>query len=556
MNALVTPMVEGVHAAMDTDSLLDSIEDSLKGLELGGQFAIFFHDKAKGCFNLANARNIPESCFSDYTVLVQSGFPFQDLSYRMLGSDTSVVCCNLIFQGQAYGAIVIPTSPGLARSVSDVDIESYLRSVGTALVKLQIFEEASRNSLISKSKIDAVNHVAELLNNLELDQLLASLLEISLEIMKAQVGSIVLREKSGELKSGTELGLREEFLLGLASAEGVPFIESVIDAGEPVLIQQTDVDARLDTSEISEQLRSIICLPLLTVDNMLGVLVIINTDGDFATNDFDVLTTIGFLASSAIENAMLRIEQAEADRARAQMNLARKIQQNMQAKRVPQIDQYDLDGWCIPCDETGGDYYDFIDYRPGQLCVVVGDATGHGIAAALTMVAVRASLLSMLQLDYRLTDVMRYVGNRIEADGNTDRFMTLFCGVLDLSHKSLTYCSAGHDNPILYRPRTDEIRELEATGIPLGTFADWDYELCEGIQLEIDDILVISTDGVREAFNREGEIFGDDRFIQMIRESKGLNAAQIGMKIRTTVLDFIDPAPRTDDITVVVLVVR
>ncbi len=556
MNALVTPMVEGVHAAMDTDSLLDSIEDSLKGFELGGQFAIFFHDQANDRFNLANARNISESYFSDYAALIQSGFPFQGLSNLMLGADTTVVCCNLVFQGQTYGAMVIPTSPDRVQNVSDMDVESYLRSVGTALVKLQIFEEASRTSLVSKSKIEAVNHVAELLSNLELDQLLASLLEISLEIMKAQVGSIVLREKSGLLKSRTELGLREEFLLGLASADGIPFIEAVIEGRKPVLIQQAEADTRLDTSGMSEQLRSIICLPLLTADNMLGVLVIINTDGDFSTDDFDVLTTIGFLASAAIENALLRIEQAEADRARAQMNLARKIQENMQAKRVPQVDQYDLDGWCIPCDETGGDYYDFIDYRPGQLGVVVGDATGHGIAAALTMVAVRASLLSMLQLDYPLTDVIRYVSNRIEADGNTDRFMTLFCGLFDLKQKSLTYCSAGHDSPILYRPSTNEIRELEATGIPLGTFADWDYELCEGVQLEIGDILVISTDGVREAFNSEGELFGDDRFIQMIRESKGLSAEEIGTKIRTTVLEFIDPAPRTDDITAVVMVVR
>ncbi len=556
MNASVLSHVQNVHAAMDTDGLLGSIEQSLNGLDLGGRFAIFFRSQSNGGFNLANAVNVPESCIDDYAELVQRGFPFQGLQTISLSADRLVLCGNLEFQEQPYGALVIPISAHSSPQISDGAGEAYLRAIGTALVKLQIFDEANRNNRVSKTKIEAVNHVAELLSNLEIDQLLASLLEISLEIMKAQVGSIVLREKNGLLKSRTELGLREEFLFGLASADGVPFIENIIEGKEPVLIQQAQTDSRLDLSGMTEQLQSIICLPLMTANNKLGVLVIINTDGDFSTHDFDVLTTIGFLASAAIENAQLRVEQAAADRAREQMNLARRIQENMQAKCVPTLEHFDLDGWCIPCDETGGDYYDFIDYRPDQLGVVVGDATGHGIAAALTMVAVRASLLSMLQLDYPLTDVMRYVSNRIEADGNTDRFMTLFCGLLNLEQKSITYCSAGHDSPILYRPSTDEISELEATGIPLGTFADWDYELCENVKLQTDDILVISTDGVREAFDCNGEAFGDQRFIQMIRESKGLSAAEIGAKIRTTVLEFIDPAPRTDDITVVVLVVR
>jgi len=556
MTAPVLSLIKSIHGAMDTDSLLTAIQEALIALGMGGQFAIFFCNQATGGANLANTRNISESQIAACEAAVQRDFPFNGLQRLNPDTETPLICANLVFEEQTYGVLAIPADSEISMRLSPLDEESFIQSISTALVKLQIFEEANRNSRISKTKIEAVNQVAELLSHLELDPLLANLLEISLDIMLAQVGSILLREKDGSLKSRIELGLREEFLLGLASVDGMPFIESVVERGEPVLIQDAATDDRLNLASMPELLQSIICLPLATLNNTLGVLVIVNTDGNFESDDFDVLTTIGFLASAAIENALLRIEQAEADQVRQQMNLARKIQENMQAKSVPKIETFDLDGWCIPCDETGGDYFDFIDYRAGQLGVVVGDATGHGVAAALTMVAVRASLLSLLQLDYPLTDVLRFVSNRIEADGNTDRFMTLFCGLIDLNLKTMTYCSAGHDSPMLYRPTTDRLIELEATGIPIGAFPDWDYELREGVRLETGDILVISTDGVREAFNSDGEAFGDDRFIQIIRDSKGLSAAEISSKIRINVLNYIDPAPRTDDITVVVIVVR
>ena len=556
MTASILPLIKNIHGAMDTDSLLTAIQESLMSLELGGQFAIFFCNQATGGTNLANARKLSESQIAACETAVQRGFPFNGLQRLNCDTEIPLICANLVFQEQTYGVLAIPSDFETRVQLSPLDAESFIHSISTALVKLQIFEEANRNNRISKTKIEAVNQVAELLSHLELDPLLASLLDISLDIMQAQVGSILLREQDGSLKSRTELGLREEFLLGLASVDGTPFIKGIVEQGQPVLIRDAATDDRLDLSNMPEHLQSIICLPLATLNNTLGVLVIINTDGNFESNDFDVLTTIGFLASAAIENALLRIEQVEADQVREQMHLARKIQENMQAKCVPQTDTFDLDGWCIPCDETGGDYFDFIDYRAGQLGVVVGDATGHGVAAALTMVAVRASLLSLLQLDYPLTDVFRFVSNRIEADGNTDRFMTLFCGLIDLNLKTMTYCSAGHDSPMLYRPSTDGLIELGATGIPLGTFPDWDYELCEDVRLETGDILVIATDGVREAFNSAGEAFGDERFRQIIRDSKGLSAAEISSKIRISVLNYIDPAPRTDDITVVVIVVR
>lgn len=552
----VASYINTIHEALDANSLYDSIEHSMVEMGLGSRFAVFFDHPSERRYQVASSRNLNNQEIDCFGGALEREYPAQGKRLTIHAADLKLCCARLVFRGKAFGVLIFPVGKEVFVSIPDSDFENLFRAIGGAIVKLQIVEEYSRNDEISKIKIDAVNRIAGLLKNLDLEPLLARLLQSSLEILNADVGAIVLRQENGSLVCQTELGLREELVLNLTDCQGRLFIERVMQQAKPILIRDAVNDDRIDLSGMANSLKSLICLPLSTKTVQLGAIVIVNNADDFDQDDFEVFSTIGYLASAAIENALLRIVQVKAERGQEQMKLAREIQGNMQAKSVPIHADFDLDGWCIPCDETGGDYFDFIDFASGEIGIVVGDATGHGISAALTMVAVRASLLSMVKLGFPLTDVFRHVNNRIEADGNTDRFMTLFCGLLDPTERVISYCSAGHDSPFLYRPSTDEIVELESTGIPIGMFADWKYELCENIPLQKDDILVISTDGVREGFNINEEPFGNDRFKQLIRESRGLTATQISRRIRSNLLEFIEPAPRTDDITVVVVVVR
>ncbi len=553
---MIEPYINRIHSAMDSDALIGLIAESLLQLRIGEQFAVLLVNSETGEFDTAAVHNMSDHQVTQCALRIQAKYPFDGVQLVNGGDENPVLCGNLVFQSKPYGVMTIPMHSEKSNSSIPDGVEYLLQAIGSALVKLKISEDFSRSNQVFRVKIEAINRIAELLRNRQLDQLLACLLESSLEIMNADAGAILLREKDGSLQSYVELGLREDIVLGLLNNQGGPFIEPIMKQAKPVLIQDLKSGGEVDLATLPDNLQSIICLPLATRTNQLGIIVIVNTDSSFEMDDFEVLSTIGFLASVAIENARLRIEQEKADRAQEQMNLARKIQQNMQAKCIPEVAEFEMDGWCIPCDETCGDYYDFIECRSGRLGVIVGDATGHGVAAALTMVAVRASLLSMLDLDFPLAEVFRHVNNRIERDGNSDRFMTLFCGLLDPQKKTMTYCSAGHDSPLLYRPRTDEIIAMEPTGIPIGMLADWDYELCEDFQLETGDILVIATDGVCEAFNMEDEVFGIERFKELLRSGRGKSAVEISTRIQKAVLDFINPAPRSDDITVSVLVVK
>lgn len=556
MTMAVEPYINRIHSTMDSDVLIGFIAESLVQLKIGEQFAVVLLNTDSGRFDPAVVHNMSDHQIDQCSVWVQQQFPFENARLMYAEDGVPVLCGSLVFESRPYGVLMIPLLSRESRPKIPDGTEFLLQAIGSALVKSRIYEDFLRRNEVFRVKIEAINRIAELLRNRRLDELLAGLLEACLGIMNAEVGAILLREKDGSLTSYTEFGVSGEFLQTIRDDSGSMYVEKVIRLAKPVLVEDVRATSEIDQSTVPAGLQSMICLPLFTRTNQLGVIVILNPTSRFEQVDHDVFCTIGFLASVAIENACLRIEQEKSDRTREQMKLAHDIQQNMQARCIPQVAEFDMHGWCIPCDETCGDYYDFIQLGSGDLGVIVGDATGHGVAAALTMVAVRASLLSMLNLQYPLPEVFRHVNNHIEKDGNSDRFMTLFCGILNPGQMSLSYCSAGHDSPLLYRPGSDEIIEFEPTGIPIGMLADWDYELREGVQLQKDDILVITTDGVCEAFNMDDEVFGIDRVKQLLRSCRGCSAEQVSTRFRDAVLEFIHPAPRSDDITVMVIVAR
>ncbi len=549
--------INNIHGAISRADLFNAIRDLLVDFGFAGGFVILYSNESRSRLELSDFYGVTEDDACAVEKALADRFPLTAPHTFSISEDNSFLCGGLVFDSSPYGGIAFALKPG--ELAPDMDgLDAIFQAISIALIKLQIYEEANNKINSSTSKIDAINHVASLLRNLDLDPLLSNLLEIALNIMKAEVGSILLYNEDEQLESRIEMGVSESFLLSLRDREGAPFIERMIDEGRPVLINDAKNDDRIDLTHVDRNVKSIICLPLITKTQKSGVIVVVNYVDSFQKSDFEILSTIDFLASSAIENTILRMKQAENDRLRQQMVLARQIQESLQAQNIPDFKGVDLDGWCLPCYETGGDYFDFIEFNDHELALVIGDASGHGLGAALMMVGTRASMLSLFQLGLPITEVFHEINNRIEADSQAERFMTLFCGLINAEKKTLRYCSAGHDTPLLYRPETDEIIELESTGIPLGMFADITYEQSDEIALHSGDVLVMTTDGVREAFNESGEAFGDERFVDLVRSigSRGLSAPEISMEIRNVILNYIHPAPRTDDITVIVAVIE
>ncbi len=237
--------------------------------------------------------------------------------------------------------------------------------------------------------------------------------------------------------------------------------------------------------------------------------------------------------------------------------VAMEIQQQLLPQESPKIDGFDVAGTSIYCDETGGDYYDFIDLvdlGAGKLGIAVGDVTGHGIGAALLMASARGVLRSHAgRHGEDLGELFGVLNTHLVRDTGETRFMTLFYGVLDAETRSLEWTSGGHDPAIWLRRSMGKIEELPNTGVPLGIMEGATFDSVKPITLEAGDVIAIGTDGIWEAADAAGEMFGKDRMREVLSACADSSAADIHAAVVAAVNEFLGATHQQDDITLVII---
>jgi sigma-B regulation protein RsbU (phosphoserine phosphatase) len=242
------------------------------------------------------------------------------------------------------------------------------------------------------------------------------------------------------------------------------------------------------------------------------------------------------------------------------LDLAVEIQQKLLPKNNPKIKGLDIAGMSIYCDETGGDYYDYLDIykgEPDKLSVVVGDVSGHGIPSALLMATARAFLRLRSSLPGGIASIVTDVNQQLTRDvEGSGQFMTLFFLTIDRANRSLRWVRAGHDPATLYDPATDTFTELFGSGVALGIVDDFEYEENEKMNLVEGQIIVISTDGIYEAHNSKGEIFGKEGIYDIIRQNPTASAREILKAIIDGLRHFQKGVDPEDDVTLVVIKVE
>lgn len=246
---------------------------------------------------------------------------------------------------------------------------------------------------------------------------------------------------------------------------------------------------------------------------------------------------------------------------KSSLEQASKVQQELLPKSDPEFDGFDIAGRSIWCDETGGDYYDFL-YPPAngkeRIGIVVGDVADHGIPSALLMTTARAFLRERIQAPpTACAAIISDVNKRLVQDvAELDLFMTMFYCELDAKEKLIRWVKAGHEPAILWTPSAADSPELLAgKGLPLGIMDDAVYKEYQK-QISSGQIILIGTDGIKEAVNDSGEMFGNRRLLQVINDT----AAQPAKKILATVFEslnrFCHPQKIDDDATLVVIKVH
>jgi sigma-B regulation protein RsbU (phosphoserine phosphatase) len=237
--------------------------------------------------------------------------------------------------------------------------------------------------------------------------------------------------------------------------------------------------------------------------------------------------------------------------------LAAEIQKNLLPQNDLQIQGLDIAGRAAACEEIGGDYFDFLmgqDCAHNHFDAVVGDVTGHGVEAALLMTTARAFLRMRASQCGAISQIITAMNRHLAMDfGNTGRFMTLFYVSIDLQNRNLEWVRAGHDPAIIYDPAQDKFEELTGTGLALGVNQNFIYEEYRKTGLAQGQIIALGTDGIWESFNPAGQMFGKQRFRDIIRQNAGLTANEIIDAVYRDVNAHARGLKQADDITLVII---
>ena len=237
--------------------------------------------------------------------------------------------------------------------------------------------------------------------------------------------------------------------------------------------------------------------------------------------------------------------------------LAGEVQKSLLPIEMPKVKGLDIAGRNVSCDEIGGDYYDFIhrhDSRKGAFSIVVGDISGHGVDSALLMTTARAFLRMRASQPGSISEIVTAMNNHLVHDVlDTGKFMTLFCLTIDPEQKYLEWVRAGHDPAFIYTPQDDQFEELKGSGIALGVTEEFQFSENRKDGLKDGQIIAIGTDGIWEAFNISGEMFGKKRFQDIIKAHADKSADVILNAVYAELNSFTTGRKSDDDITLVIV---
>jgi serine phosphatase RsbU (regulator of sigma subunit) len=405
----------------------------------------------------------------------------------------------------------------------------------TAIEKLSWFLEAAR-------KLNDVGAV---------DQILAALVETTLELTKVERGYVLLIDPdTGGLKLSVGRGSDGSILTDDSTISHSAIQQAIRGTGQFIVTDTLSADSGARSeSVIAHQIRTVICIPLRSRrtnpetqrGDVLGILYLDSrlNPSKFTQVDNDLLKTIATEAAALMENAKLAIEEEHARRYREELNIAASIQQDLMAVQPPKTSYASIAARFAPCKEIGGDFYDAVE---GDDCVyiVIADVSGKGVSAALLAQTLQGMVYAQLLADQRLDKIAKAL-NRYICAKDISKYATMCVVRLD-STGTLEYVNCGHIHPLL--KTTDGVVELTESNLPVGLIPQAEYH-AHRVMLKPGTRVLLVTDGVTEAEDEAGEMFGNARLESALSQSRGLE------DVFQSLSRFCGNASSADDCTLV-----
>lgn len=322
---------------------------------------------------------------------------------------------------------------------------------------------------------------------------------------------------------------------------------------KPLMVLDPKHDDRFQGVAWDPSIRSLVSVPLMVKAELKGVLTVYNKKGSehFTEDDQRLLAIIAAQSAQVVENARLLEAELDLQKMREEIRLASRIQTDLLPKEQPRIPGYDIAGRSVPAQVVGGDYFDFIPVDDRRIALCLGDVSGKGLPASLLMANLQATLRGQTLLAGSVRDCIRRSNRLLHQSTSSEKFVTLFYGILDQDRHSLSFTNAGHENPFLLSEGGTADRLTEG-GVVLSILEEFPYEEAT-VGLRPGDVLVIFSDGITEAINPAQEMFGEARLAAVIAEHRHKAAADLIEQIIGAVREYAGTAAQTDDMTLVVL---
>jgi serine phosphatase RsbU (regulator of sigma subunit) len=514
-------------------------------------------------------------------------------SMRMMNLQ-SVICVPIIPSKRAVPG-ALPTDPAKPRvaGVIYVDSTGVQRAMGEREMKLlntladqaavalenaQIFQKSERErAQVSRLKenIAKLYEVGRSISStLILEDLLVTIVDNVVSIAQAQRGFVMLLEETDgnrELvfKAGRDAERRtltqEQFAFSTTIAT------KTVDEKKPQILISAfgagaggggdDGEEAASLSMVQMKLHSIICVPLIEKEQVIGLVYVDSQkeNKEFNQSDGEVLESLCGQAAVAIVNAKLYKEASDKERIRHELTLGAKIQSDLLPKVIPSVDGLEIFGFMKPAKEVGGDYYDFIVHEGTKrsITICIGDVSGKGVGAGIVMAMARSALRSLVQRDKvpkSTLPLLQGLNTHLCGDIPRGMFMTLNVLNWDADAKKLRYTPAGHEHLLVFRAETGHVERIKAGGVACGVLKQSNAMMKEKeLSLAVGDQLLLYTDGVTEAMNAAHQEFELRRVIDLLKKHGFATPRELCKRIYAELELFRGQAEVHDDITLVAL---
>ena len=408
---------------------------------------------------------------------------------------------------------------------------------------------------LAVEELSILNDVATAITSTQsLEKVIALMVQRCIKHLKVEQGAVMILDEQDTSKPFQTMIRKQD-----SAMEILPYrFDSqltgwMLKNKSPLMVNDLKNDTRFNFSgEMELPVKTILSVPMSLKGRMIGLLTVFNkkSEAGFSADDQRLLSIIAAQSAHVLENARLNQKEQDLIKMEEEFRMAKEIQLNILPKEIPKIDRYDIHAINISAREVGGDYYDFIKLPGDKLAFCLGDITGKGLPAAMLMANLQATLRGQAFTQNSVKNIIKVSNLLLFNSTASNRFATVFYGVLDYPNNSITFCNAGHDAPLDIKG--DKLDRLNEGGLLLGCFDFAEYEEATK-SIEVGESIIIYSDGVTEAMNEINQEFGEDKFISIVKANQDLPAKELIDLIIKEIKAHSGNVAQSDDITLVIV---